>query len=231
MILDRLFGLERRRRRLLKRAAPGPMRDYLAIPLPPREIDYRAVEFAALDFETTGLDPAKHEILSAGLVCLRENRIDLSSAVHYFVSPALPVPEASVVIHRITDDHAAQGRPLREVLPQLLALLAGRVLIAHHASIEQQFLDAACQRLYQTQFLSRVCDTEVLLKRSLDQRFQQYQPRELRLHALRRRYGLPQYRAHDALSDALAAAELFCAYVAHRGLRGSVPLRLLLTSG
>jgi DNA polymerase-3 subunit epsilon len=155
----------------------------------------------------------------------------LTSALHYFVLPVRAIPETSAVIHGITDDRAAQGRPLREVLPQLLALLAGRVLIAHHASIEHQFLDAACRRLYQTPFLARIADTEVLLRRWLDQRLHQYQPGELRLHALRQRYGLPQYRAHDALFDALSAAELFCAYVAHRGLRGSVPLRLLLTSG
>ena len=38
----------------------------------------------------------------------------------------------------------------------------------------------------------------------------------LRLGAARERYGLPRYPAHDALTDAIAAAELFLAQVAHR---------------
>ena len=36
-----------------------------------------------------------------------------------------------------------------------------------------------------------------------------------RLGAARQRYGLPEYRAHDALTDALAAAELFLAQIGH----------------
>jgi len=226
-----MFGLEARRRRLLARTRPGPMRDYLAVAMPHRDADYRTVEFVALDLETTGLDPARNEILSVGLVRMRASRIDLGSAQHYFVRPASAIPEASAVIHGITDDRAAQGEPLEEVLSRLLAALAGRVMVAHHAGIEQRFLDAACRRIYQTPFLIRIADTEALLRHWLERRLHRYQPGELRLHALRSRYGLPQYRAHDALSDALAAAELFCAYVAHRGLSGPAPLRRFLTIG
>lgn len=231
MIFDRLLGLEGARRRLLRAGQQKPMQDYLAAGFPSPHTDHRAVEFVALDFETTGLSPVQDEILSAGLVHLRANGIDLSTARHLFVRPAIAIPEASAVIHGITDDRAAQGRPLDEILPELLSMLAGRVLVAHHARLEMQFLDAACRRLYQTPFLIRVADTEVLLRRWLDRRFHRYQPGQLRLHALRRRYGLPQYRAHDALSDALAAAELFCAYVAHRELPEAAPLRHLLTGG
>ena len=37
----------------------------------------------------------------------------------------------------------------------------------------------------------------------------------MRLADARRRYGLPAYRAHHALTDALATAELLQAQVAH----------------
>ena len=36
----------------------------------------------------------------------------------------------SVVIHEITDDQAASGLPLVEVLPYLLERLSGRVMLA-----------------------------------------------------------------------------------------------------
>ena len=41
-------------------------------------------------------------------------------------------------------------------------------------------------------------------------------PKDLRLHGLRERYNLPRYPAHNALSDALSAAELFLAEAAYR---------------
>ena len=45
---------------------------------------------------------------------------------------------------------------------------------------------------------------------------------DLRLARVRQRYGLPRYGSHNALSDALACAEL---YVAQRGNTRAVTLR------
>jgi DNA polymerase-3 subunit epsilon len=42
-------------------------------------------------------------------------------------------------------------------------------------------------------------------------------PRSLRLADARRRYHLPEYAPHHALTDALATAELFQAQIAHHG--------------
>ncbi len=225
---ERLFGLDFRRRRLLARAAPGPMRDYLAAPFPARGDDYLEAPFLALDLETTGLDPRTDEILSIGMVALRGGTIDLASARHFLVAPTRAVPENSATIHHITDDRAAQGRPIAEVMPEVLAALAGRVLLGHHVRTERGFLGAACRRLYGQGLLVPLADTEMLLRRQLERRGEPITSGSLRLAALRERFGLPRYKAHDALVDALATAELFCAFAAHRELRGPAPLRLFL---
>jgi DNA polymerase-3 subunit epsilon len=227
---DRLLGLDFRRRRLLRRAAPGPLRDCLAVPFPDRSADFRSVLFVALDLETTGLDPRHDEILSIGWVALSGDRIDLSTARHYRVAPTRSVPERSAVLHRITDDAAAQGRPLTEVLPHVLSRLSGSVLLGHHVETERAFLDAACRRLYGSGLVVPLADTEALIRRWMARRHQPLAGSDLRLHALRERYGLPRYQAHDALVDALATAELFCAFVAQRDLAGKTPLKLFLAS-
>jgi len=225
---EQLFGLDFQRRRLLGRVAAGPLHDFLAVPFPDKRTDYREVPFVALDLETTGLDVRKDEILSIGLVELRNNRIDLATARHYLVTPSGAIPEASAVIHQITDDRAAQGRPLADVMAEVLPQLAGRVLIAHHARIERLFLSAACERLYGAGFLMPIADTEALVRRWLDQLNRTYKPGDLRLNALRQRYALPRYGAHNALSDALAAAELFVAYVAHQSPGKRAPVKYFL---
>ena len=204
------------------------MRDYLAVPFPRSGADYRSVGFVSLDLETTGLDPRQDEILSIGMVEFIRGRIDLGSAAHILVSPARAIPERSAVIHQITDDRAAKGQRLNEVLPLVLSRLAGRVLLAHHASVECGFLDAACQRVFGIPFLVPVADTEILIRRWLTRRNRPFTGRDLRLHALRARFGLPRYKAHDALVDALATAELFCAFVANRDLGTRAPLKLFL---
>jgi len=225
---DRFLGLDFRRRRLLRRCAPGPLHDFLAAPFPDLGADFRDVEFVALDLETTGLDARTDEILSIGMVSMHGCRVDLATASHYLVTPTRAVPESSAVIHQITDDQAARGRPLAEVLPLVLSRLAGRVLLGHHVGIERSFLNAACQSVYGGRLLVPLADTEAMVRRWMTERNRPIAQGGLRLHALREQFGLPRYKAHDALIDALATAELFCAFVANREPGRKAPLRMFL---
>jgi DNA polymerase-3 subunit epsilon len=220
--------LEWRRRRLLRKAPEGPMGDYLGTPVPRPGTDWRGVEFLAVDLETTGLDRRKDAILSVGRVILRDGRIELASADHRLVRIAGVVPAASAVIHQITDDQAALGEDLAVVLVDLLAVLAGKVLIAHHASVEMAFIDAACRQVYGVGFAVPVVDTQVLAQRQFERRQIVYKGSDLRLHALGERYNLPRYAAHNALYDALSAAELFLAEAGNMGLGRVLRLRDLL---
>ncbi|KXX63569.1 3'-5' exonuclease [Marichromatium gracile] len=208
--------IEWRRRWRLRRAPQGPLREHLAQPTPRPRADWREVEYLAVDLETTGLDPRNDQILSVGHVVVRGAAIDLASARRHLVRVGGAIPEESAVIHQITDDQAACGGELEPVLAELLAALAGRVLIAHHASIELGFLSAACRRLWRQGLLTRVIDTQVLAHRTFERRQIPFRGSDLRLYALCDRYNLPRHGAHDALGDALAAAELFLAQAAYR---------------
>jgi len=224
-MLERLLPLELRRRRLLRKSAPGPLRDYLSTPLPGRREDARRVEYLAVDLETTGLSADRDEIVSIGMVTLSGNRIDLSTATHLLIRPQQAMPEASAVIHRITDDRAQEGMEMEVALRELLRQLRGRVLIAHHAPFEWRFLDRACQRCYGGRFLAVVVDTQAVARCWLERRGRSFRTRDLRLDALREWYSLPRYPAHNALSDAVAAAELFLAQLGQRESERSLPLK------
>jgi DNA polymerase-3 subunit epsilon len=165
----------------------------------------------ALDLETTGLDPKKDAILSIGLVEVDHWGIRLATAWHRIVRVDTAIPGDSAVIHQITDDQSAAGSPLEELLPEVLARLAGRPMIVHYSPIEQNFIDAACRRLYGAPFVTPIVDTLEIGQRVFERRNHLIQPGDLRLFNLRPRYNLPQYKAHNALSDALATAELFLA--------------------
>lgn len=222
------LALDWRRRLRLRRAPPGPLRDYFAVPFPNPRRDYREVELLAVDLETTGFDPRQDQILSIGYVCVRGPCIDLSSARHHTIRIDRAIPEASAVIHQITDDQAAGGEDLADAMQTFLAALAGRVMIAHYAHVERGFLNAACQRLYGRGLMTMVVDTLLLAQRRLERRDVPYSPGDLRLHALGARYNLPRYGAHNALSDALAAGELFLAQAAHHDNGRRLPLRTFL---
>ena len=204
------------------RAAAAPLLAQLSAPLVERRQDWRSAHYLALDLETTGGDPQRDDILSFGWVCLEGPEIRLDSARHRLVLPRRALNEASVTIHRITDDRAAAGEKLRSVLTDFLAELQDRVLIAHYTPTELRFIDAACRACFGGAFLPLVVDTLELARRA------GHAPGSLRLSALRARHHLPRYAMHHALSDALAAAELFLAEAEALSARGRRTLGDLL---
>ena len=225
---QRLFGKDFMRRHALRHTPDGPLHQYLSTPFPGAASACGDIEIVALDLETTGLDTANDRILSVGMITLQGMTVRPGTAWHQLVRANRDIPADSVSIHRITDDQSAQGLPVQQVIPGILERLAGRIMLAHHAVIEQQFIDRACRRLYGSGFLAPLIDTEVLARRLFERRNRPYRPGDLRLARLRERYHLPRYKAHNALSDALAAAELFLAISADMGVDENCRLKDVL---
>lgn len=208
------ISLEERRNWWLRKMPASPLRDYYDIPFPDKRADWRQVDYLALDFETTGLDEKRDEILSIGYTTINGSCMRLADATHILTRPSGVIPGASAVIHGIMDDEAANAEALEDVLPILLNALAGKAMLAHYAAIEYHFLSNACKRIYGYPFIGPVVDTlaaEVLILRN---REIPIQSGDLRLANVRKRYGLPRYRAHNALVDAISAGELFLAQLA-----------------
>ncbi len=221
----KLWWKEWQRKRLLAMTKSDVMKEYLSVPFPVASSCVDELDIMAIDFETTGLDKKNNSIVSTGCVCLKERAVLLSSACQQFVQVDVTLPESSVIVHGITDSQLEnEAVSLGEAVVKLLQLLRGKVLLAHNASIEIGFLDQACKQLYGTGFVIPVIDTLFLAQRSFRRQGRMPEKNALRLFNLRREYGLPVYRAHDALMDAVATAELFLAMCSH--LSPTRPLQL-----
>lgn len=221
-------GKEKLRYKAWKQAKHPVMLKFLSKSFPTAEVPWDGVEIVSLDLETTGLNPATDQILSYGKVHIRSGNIHLSTAKHELVKPQKLIPEASAVIHYITDDVASSARPLEQVLPDLLDFLWGKVMLVHFNKIEQGFLNAACQRLYGSPFIIPTIDTLNLAERVLVRRNHAIVTNQLRLFNLRDRFNLPAYKAHDALNDAMTTAELFLLLEGEINPHGATPVTELL---
>lgn len=182
----------------------------------------REVPLVALDFETTGLDTRRHGIVSIGLVPLDSRRIRCAEARHWLVKPRKALTAESVAVHGITHSQVAGAPELLTILDELLAQLRGRVVVAHYGRLERRFLDAALKAHIGEGIDFPLIDTMELEARCHRRRLVWWarllgrQPESIRLAQSRSRYHLPHYRPHDALTDALACAELLLAQLAHR---------------
>lgn len=205
---------EQRRQRAQRTAAPGPLADYLAVPLPGPQTPLPGLGLLAVDIETTGLDPGRDRVLSIGWLPVDGGRIELGGAGRVVVRDVGGVAGVgqSATVHGLTDDHLAGGVPLEDAVARLLAALTGRVLLAHFARIETEFLGAVCERAWGAGMPCVVVDTFELERRVVAGGWgAEPQRGALRLWTARERHGLPVYRAHEALTDALACAELYLA--------------------
>lgn len=201
-----------------ERVPPGPLRRFLEAAPQPGATPLTQLRALALDLETTGLNPHTDHILSVGMVDLDGLRIPLGTATNLLVAPDAQVGQ-SATIHGLTDDELqARGAPLAAVLDETLDRLTGRVLVAHHAALDVGFLRAAIKRLHGVDIPIVAIDTLRLGQRALGAEDEQ-PPDALRLWRLRRRAGLPAYRGHDAVVDALACAELYLSLTSELGLR------------
>jgi DNA polymerase-3 subunit epsilon len=183
----------------------------------------------ALDLETGGLDVADAPIIAVGMVPVTRGTIRLAEAYRTLVRPTdgSALDPASVRAHQLLWGEVRAGPPLAEVLPEVERRLRDNVLLVHHAAIDVAFLRrdfARCQLRWPA---PPVVDTVVLLRR-LESISHPELPRDgesSNLGRARKGRGLPPYQAHDALTDAIATAELFLSLRAALGARTLRDLR------
>lgn len=218
---------EKKLQRQLKQFRQSELADYYTPPTIEQRT-FAETDFLILDFETTGLTPKKDSVLSMGYTTLVKQRIQLGKSSHFYICHRDSIPDETVIIHHITEQEAAQGQPIREVFPMLLQALSGKVLVAHFADIEVGFLQQIAKVVYQTVLPLQVVDTLQIAFNSKYKHSVHVSPDALNLFSLREAYKLPRYKAHNAMNDAVATAELLLAQVYEMEQGEQTPISQLL---
>lgn len=188
------------------RPATRAAREYTRAKLPTAATPWRLARFCVVDLETTGLEPRRDEIVSFAAIPIDEGRARPGGLVTGLVRPRRMPPPETVRIHGLRPADLAHAPELGGVLDQLLTALSGRILVAHVAWVERQFLDRAF-RGHGVRLRGGVIDTARLAAAVLgpDTRH------PLDLGDVATRLGLPVHRPHHAEGDALTTAQAFLA--------------------
>jgi DNA polymerase-3 subunit epsilon len=174
------------------------------------------VEFLVADLEMSSLNEREGEILSIGWVLIKHGKIQLASAEHHLLKAKKTVGQ-SATIHNLRDCELQQGENIMFVVERFLQLAAGKILVFHHSPLDMAYLNKASMELFFSPMLLPVIDTLAIEKKKILRQQDHVKHGELRLAECRSRYNLPAYPAHNALMDALAAAELLLAQLDHKG--------------
>ncbi|MFC8362924.1 TerD family protein [Streptomyces griseorubiginosus] len=149
-------------------------------------------DWALVDVETSGLRPGRDRVLSLAILTL-DARGDRTGQFSTLLDPGCdPGP---VHIHGLTPARLAGSPTFEEVAPQVAALLTGRVLVAHNAQFDYDFLAHEFAHVRSWLPVSRRMCTLAL------NRLVGPATSDLKLGTLAAHYGVLQRRAHDAEDD------------------------------
>jgi DNA polymerase III subunit epsilon len=181
-------------------------------PAPPprgsRRLPWRDASFAALDFELTGLDAARDDIVSFGVVPIERGRASIGTAAYREVRARVPSSVAAVKVHGLRSADLLEAPPIEDVSDELSAALAGRFVLAWVADVEIAFLRVVFGGSARW-WRRRTIDVFELARAHERAAGGDGAPRPLDLTATADRFGVPLEDAHHAFGDALMTAELF----------------------
>jgi DNA polymerase III epsilon subunit family exonuclease len=162
-------------------------------------------EFIALDLETTGLTARTDRIVEIGAIRFLDTGQEIAR-YQSLVNPERPMPAAAYAIHGLTDQHLADARVAREVLPEFLEFLGNpgtSVLLAHHAWFDAGFLGCELSRAGMESPGHFLVDTLAMARRRLPQL------RSHRLDFLTMHFGLDPEGSHRAIGDSRRVKEIW----------------------
>ena len=124
----------------------GPDHEHLPTPKAAGDQRLSDCRLIVLDLETTGLNPAKDNVIAIGAVAIRHNSIDLGDQFDLILRrPELDISE-TVLIHGIGPEALTQGHETEDALLHLLEWMNGDPILAYHSAFDQKFLEKALKQ-------------------------------------------------------------------------------------
>jgi Rad3-related DNA helicase/DNA polymerase III epsilon subunit-like protein len=153
-------------------------------------------EYAALDLETTGLDPARDRVIEVGAVAFTPDGV--SGTMERLVDPGRAVPETVLRLTGIKQEELRGAASPQVALHELAEFIRGRQPVGHGARLDVDFLAAAGLWDPALEILDTLDVARILLPGAASHS----------LPLLAVELGFSQPRPHRALDDADATRQL-----------------------
>ena len=154
------------------------------------------LQYAALDLETTGLDPQRDRVIELGAVAFTTEHV--LETCHAMVDPGRQVPQAVLNLTGIDPDDLAGAEAPEVALARLKEFLRGRRPVGHGATLDVDFLRSAGLWEDGSEVLDTLHLARILMPGAASHS----------LPLLAAELGLEHPRPHRALDDAEATRQL-----------------------
>ncbi len=158
--------------------------------------------YVVFDTETTGLDPAKDEVVQLGAVRVVNGNIVAGEVFETLVNPQIPIPSQSTKVHGIDQTMVADAPMFGQVCTKFYEFSKDAVFVAHNAAFDMAFLHKQTPKIG-LPFDHTVMDT-VLLSAAI---FGGSATHTLDAICDRLEIVIPEDQRHTAMGDAVATAQ------------------------
>jgi DNA polymerase-3 subunit epsilon len=127
------------------------------------------VRFVSLDTETTGLNPAKDQILSIAAVSILDGKARVEDSFYRLITHEQV--SASIGIHHITPaDSKSNGVCISNAIKDFAVWVKDSVLVGHHVAFDKSILSHALYTSYGLHLKNQTVDTALLAIRLFEAR-------------------------------------------------------------
>jgi len=177
------------------------------------------VPLAVLDFEMTGLDPARDRVCEVAVVRGAFDRVD--AEFQSLVRPTVKVSKGARKVHGLTDNILRRAPMFKRIAPELVEHLEGAVLVCHNVPFDVGFLHRELDDVGMP-FSPPVSLDTLLMARRL------FAFKRNNLAHVAQVLGVEFDQDHRALHDARATLQVYRAMVDILAPQGGVTVRELL---
>ncbi len=166
-------------------------------------------EAVSLDCETTGFDPWVDDIISIAAIPIRGTRILTSQAFQAVLRPDAKMRESAIKVHQLRSKDVEHGQPMMDILPDLLRFIGNRPLVGYWISFDVRMLNKYLIDMLNIHLPNEQIDISKLY---YDRKYGHAPPGtaiDLSMRAMQRDLKVSALQEHDAMNDAVIAAEMY----------------------
>tara|TARA_R110002072_G_scaffold1989_1_gene16267 strand:+ start:44719 stop:46074 length:1356 start_codon:yes stop_codon:yes gene_type:complete len=160
--------------------------------------------FCVFDLETTGGNHKNDKIIEIGLVKIKN--LEIVDKKEFLINPEIKIPEFIQKLTNIKQADVENAQKIEEVIHEIVEFMGDSILVAHNISFDIPFFNSVLRRLDMKEVENKSLCTNLMTKYLIPDLLNS------NLNYMSRIFGIRHKKAHRALDDAMATAELLIKY-------------------
>jgi DNA polymerase-3 subunit epsilon len=162
------------------------------------------LSFCVFDLETTGGNHTSDKIIEIGLVKIQNLKIvDQKS---FLINPEMHIPDFIQKLTSIKEADVNDAPLIQDVMDEILEFMGDSILVAHNTSFDVPFFNSVLRRLERPELTNKSICTNLMTKYMIPNLLSS------NLNYMCKIFNLKHQKAHRALDDTTASAELLLKY-------------------